>query len=97
MVKYIINGPKPEILNRPYIAKMLEIANKVGHREFVKLLSLRQRLAGPGNGNGRCEQHEQDQSALLAMKSAGVLSAKEFRSLPSSGSPDMSFLSKAFV
>jgi hypothetical protein len=93
-----INGPSGQILNRPYLSRLIEMAGKVGKKELLELMGLRQRLAGAGGTsnlkNGQCER---DQAAFLDLRAAGLLTPAEFRSLPSPGSPEAAFLRQVLL
>ena len=92
-----INGPSGQILNRPYLSRLIDMSGKVGAKELLELMDLRHRLAGGGNSNRRNGQHERDQAAFLDLRAAGLLTPAEFRSLPSLGSPEAVFLRQVLV
>jgi len=91
-----INGPSGQILNRPYLSRLIEMAGKVGAKDLLELMGLRQRLAG-GAGKFKNGQQERDQAAFLDLRAAGALTSAEFRSLPSPGSPEASFLRQVLL
>jgi hypothetical protein len=84
-----INGTKPQVINRFRVNQLIAIAQRIGSKNFFRLIDLRHRLAGGEPATDR--QREQDQEALLAMRVNLVLSLAEFRSLPDprSGEADM--------
>jgi hypothetical protein len=84
-----INGTKPRVINRFQVNQLIAIAQRIGSKEFFRLMDLRHRLAGGETAMGR--QRERDQEALLAMRVNLMLSLAEFRSLPDprSGEADL--------
>ncbi len=85
----IINGPSGHLIDRasfqfidrPNIARLIAIAQKMEVKNFKELMALRDRLA---NGGALAKaQFESDQNALLKLRSECSISMREFRSLPS--------------
>jgi hypothetical protein len=87
-----INGTKPQVINKFRINQLMAIAQRIGGREFFRLMDLRHRLAGGETANGR--QRERDQESLLTMRVDLMLSLAKFRSLPDPRSGEADLLRK---
>jgi hypothetical protein len=88
----VINGTKPQVINRSRMDRLLAISQQIGRKEFYRLMELRHRLAG---GEPTTDtQRERDRDALLAMRASLVLSPAEFRSLPAPRSGEADLLRK---
>jgi hypothetical protein len=87
-----INGARRQVINSYRINRLMILAQKIGRKEFYRLMELRHRLAGGETTTDK--QRERDQEALLAMRVSLILSSAEFRSLPDPRSGEADLLNK---
>lgn len=87
-------GPNPLVINRSRLRRLLAIAQRIGTKEFFKLMALRNRLAGGGGSKWNAKQFENDQTSLLAIRAKGSISPSEFRTLPDPSSSEAGLLNR---
>lgn len=90
----VVNGPSGQVFRRPYLLHLKALAERVGGAALLDMMAIRNRAALGGAVDAR--QREKDQATILDIRSAGLISPHEFRSLPSPGAAEAAFIRQLY-
>lgn len=88
------NGAHACDIDRPYLRRLLAIAERIGTRELLEMIGLRQRLVTRSYKAGMAgdKARKADQEAYRVLRCSNAISATDFRTLPATSAPETTFL-----